>query len=162
MRKTPIRMYCLDAPPNPSSGARGARRGPDARYPAHLLPSRLHFGAVLRLWCVTLAVTAAAACGGTDPRPASWGYLHAAIVAPSCATVGCHSDLSMQGELSLEDVELARAALIERRHVVPGDPLSPLMYQLEGIERRRMPPDAPLPSADVELIRRWIVEGAGP
>ena len=106
---------------------------------------------------------AALGCGGAaDPRPASWGYIHAAIVAPSCATIGCHSDVSKQGNLSLERAEEARTFLIGARHVVPGDAASPLMFQLEGIERLRMPPDAPLPAPDVELIRRWIVEGAGP
>jgi hypothetical protein len=112
--------------------------------------------------CIAL-VAIAAGCGGEiDPRPSSWSYLHAAIVAPNCATAGCHSDLSKQAGLSLERAEDARAALLEGRHVVAGDPASPLMYQLQGIERRRMPPDAPLPAADVELIRRWIFEGAGP
>jgi hypothetical protein len=35
------------------------------------------------------------------------------------------------------------------------------MYLLLGIEvRTAMPPDRPLPEADVALIERWILEGA--
>ena len=43
-----------------------------------------------------------------------------------------------------------------------GDPTSALIPLLEGDERTRMPPDAPLPQADTDLVRRWIEEGAPP
>jgi hypothetical protein len=113
--------------------------------------------------CVALVGFACAGCGSEDdPRPTSWGYIHAAIIAPSCATVGCHSDVSRQRDLSLEHAETARSSLLDRRHVFPGDEASPLMFQLRGEQRTRMPPDAPLPALDVELIRRWIVDGARP
>ena len=29
-----------------------------------------------------------------DDRPASWTYVHAAVIAPNCATSNCHSDLA--------------------------------------------------------------------
>ena len=51
-------------------------------------------------------------------------------------------------------------ALLARDFVIPGDPASTLMSLLEGDERRRMPPDAPLPRADIHLIRAWIEDGA--
>jgi hypothetical protein len=107
-----------------------------------------------------LALTA---CGASvDDRPATWSYVHAAILQPSCATVGCHSDTSQMAGLSFEQAESSRNLLLAARHVVPGDPNSPLVYQLEGIERRRMPPDVPLPAADIDLIRAWISAGAPP
>ena len=48
-----------------------------------------------------------------------------------------------------------------RNFVVPGDPdASKLVHMLRGDETERMPPDAPLPDADIELIERWIRAGA--
>ena len=45
--------------------------------------------------------------------------------------------------------------------VIPQQPeQSQLMFLLNGDEIRIMPPDAPLPAADVDLIRAWIVDGA--
>lgn len=101
---------------------------------------------------------------GADPatRPARWPYIHAAIIAPSCATSSCHSDVARAGGLSLQQPAQALARLRGQQFVLPGDPSSPLMFLLEGQERDRMPPDAPLPQADVELIRAWIVQGALP
>lgn len=100
------------------------------------------------------------ACIEPEDRPATWDYVHASIVAPSCATATCHSDLSERAELSLQDPDQAYDALLDGRFVVPGDQTSALLYLLDGDERVRMPPDAPLPEADVALIRTWIVEGA--
>lgn len=88
--------------------------------------------------------------------------MHAAIVAPTCATATCHSALSARAGLVLETPDGAHAALVDARFVVPGDAASPLLYLLEGEERGRMPPDAPLPAVDVDLIRAWIVAGAAP
>jgi hypothetical protein len=103
----------------------------------------------------------AAACTG-DPgdRPATWAYLHPAIIAPSCATSSCHSARVVTAGVALDEAGEAYDDLIERRFVVPGDPASTLMPLLEGDERGRMPPDAPLPAADIELIRAWIEAGA--
>jgi hypothetical protein len=118
--------------------------------------------AVLRGW-IAIGGLAWAGCGAeVDPRPTTWGYIHAAIIAPNCATIGCHSYVSRQRDLSLERAESARAALLDRRDVVPGDESSPLMFQLRGQQRARMPPDAPLAAGDVDLIRRWIASGARP
>ncbi len=103
------------------------------------------------------------ACAG-DPseRPASWAYVHTAIVAPNCATSSCHSALVETAGIALDDREDSYAQLIDRRFVIPGDPASALIPLLEGDERPRMPPDAPLPQADIDLVRIWIVEGAAP
>ena len=102
-----------------------------------------------------------AACAG-DPadRPATWRYLHPAIIAPNCATSSCHSALVSTAGLALDDREASHARLVELQFVVPGDPASALMPLLEGDERDRMPPDAPLPAADIELVRIWIEAGA--
>jgi len=104
----------------------------------------------------------ALACGGADTRPADWSYIHAAIVAPSCATASCHSASAAAGGLAFDDAAETRRLWLSKPYVTPGDPNSALMALLEGRERDRMPPDGPLPAADIELIRRWIEEGAQP
>lgn len=79
---------------------------------------------------------------------------------PNCATSSCHSSLAETAGLTLDDPEESYKELLARNFVVPGDPSSTLMSLLEGEERRRMPPDAPLPAADIELVRLWIEAGA--
>jgi hypothetical protein len=79
---------------------------------------------------------------------------------PSCATASCHSSLTARAGIDLEDEDRAYQLLIDEQFVVPGDPQSSLIYLLDGDERTRMPPDAPLPAADVDLIEQWIIEGA--
>ncbi|MBA3459198.1 MAG: hypothetical protein H0T46_04500 [Deltaproteobacteria bacterium] len=79
---------------------------------------------------------------------------------PNCATSSCHSALAETAGLRLDDPDLAYDQLLARDFVVPGDPSSTLMSLLAGDERRRMPPDAPLPAADIELVRLWIEAGA--
>jgi hypothetical protein len=108
--------------------------------------------------CVLLLTIGCAADPGE--RPATWSYLHAAVIVPSCATSSCHSARAATAGVTLDDADSAYDQLIERQFVVPGDPASTLMTLLEGAERRRMPPDAPLPAADIELVRAWIVAGA--
>jgi len=41
-----------------------------------------------------LCSLAAGSCGGSDTRPAEWGYLSPMIFQPNCATVSCHSAAS--------------------------------------------------------------------
>jgi hypothetical protein len=126
---------------------------------------------------LTLAGAATAALGacGEDDRPASWSYIHAAVVAPSCATSSCHSKETAQAGVQLHTAEAAYTILVgracegndppgspQRNFVAPGQPeRSALMYLLIGDEvKRQMPPDRPLPDRDIDLIERWILEGA--
>jgi hypothetical protein len=104
----------------------------------------------------------ACACGGADTRPADWSYIHAAIIAPSCASASCHSAFVAAGGLAFDGAEETRQLWLSKPYVTPGDPNSAILFLLEGRERDRMPPDVPLPPADIELIRRWIEEGARP
>lgn len=110
--------------------------------------------------CAVTTLLVLGACVSADERPASWSYIHSAIVVPSCATATCHSSISSRGGLVLEDPDAAYEELLDEGYVVPGDETSTLLYLLTGDQRIRMPPDAPLPEGDVELIRAWIVEGA--
>ncbi|HET6611252.1 MAG TPA: hypothetical protein VFG83_04655 [Kofleriaceae bacterium] len=121
-----------------------------------------------------LALVGLGACGGTDDRPATWSYVHAAIIAPNCTTSACHSELSKTAGLNFETPESAYIFLTgrvcdgttgveppPRNFVTPFRPAeSKLMYLLLGTELETMPPDVPLPEADIDLIERWILEGA--
>jgi hypothetical protein len=115
--------------------------------------------AIRRAW--GLALFFVAGCGGTEvPTPVTFSYIHPAIIQPSCATSGCHSDWSRTAGLSLERRDKAYEFFL-KEYVEPGDAEdSDLMEVLTGEEGFRMPLDAPLPRGDIELIRRWINEGA--
>lgn len=121
------------------------------------------------------ALAALAACGGEDDRPASFSYIHAAILQPNCTTSSCHTDLNAQAGVKLDDPDAAYVILVgqvcdpeaapaedQRNYVLPGDPArSRLVRLLRGDEvRRAMPPDRPLPAPDIDLIERWIRDGA--
>jgi hypothetical protein len=112
----------------------------------------------------SLLVFACLAGCAADPssRPATWSYIHPTLITPSCATSSCHSSLAATAGVVLDDRDAAYRTLIDLSYVVPGDPSSTLLYLLEGDERPRMPPDAPLPAADIDLVRAWIEAGAPP
>ena len=122
---------------------------------AHELPHDHALPRLLLVWVLVAGCTAE-----PEDRPATWGYLHAAVIAPNCATSSCHSDLAATAGVVLDDEDAGYRALIDRDFVIPGDPGSPLLFLLAGDERPRMPPDAPLPAGDVRLIERWIAAGA--
>jgi hypothetical protein len=119
---------------------------------------------------ILLVATAIAGCAQVDDRPADWGYVHTAIIAPACATVGCHSTAAATAGIDLSTPTTAYTFLTGRicgqpigpgNYVVPGSPtFSTLVYQLRGTARTRMPPDNPLPEVEIQLIEQWIAEGA--
>ncbi len=112
---------------------------------------------------------------GEDDRPASWSYIHAAIIAPNCTTSSCHTQENAQAGVKLNSADTSYEILVGQRcdpdvppdgnprnYVAPGQPeRSHLVYLLIGDEvKRQMPPDRPLPDRDIELVERWILEGA--
>ena len=109
-----------------------------------------------------LASVAALGCGSQDDtRPARWSYISTAIVQPSCATANCHSVLSQRSGAQLDGIRTGYYQLIARNFVLPGRPAdSALMGLIEGQGSRRMPPDFPLPKDDINLISKWIANGA--
>jgi hypothetical protein len=116
----------------------------------------------------------AVGCATPDERSASWSYLHPAIIVPSCATTGCHSKVVSIGANDLSTPTSAYTMLVGKTcdapdllgeppfsFVRPFDPDgSQLVHMLHGVDTLRMPPDVPLPDVEVELIERWILEGA--
>lgn len=124
---------------------------------------------------VFIAVVAAVAGGCADStRPARWSYIHAAIIQPSCTTAGCHSALTAIAGVNLSEREGAYTILTgrlcgeppsslepPRNYVTPFSPeTSKLYHQLVGENTDVMPPDSPLPDAEIEIVARWIEDGA--
>jgi len=126
----------------------------------------------VRIAWILLAVTIG--CATPDDRSASWSYLHPALIVPSCATAGCHSKISSAGGNDLSTPTSAYTMLVgttcdapplpgepDHNFVRPYDPDgSQLVHMLRGPDISRMPPDQPLPDVEIELIERWILEGA--
>jgi hypothetical protein len=138
---------------------------------------------------VGLLVVLAAGCGeGADPRSASWEYLSAAIFQPSCATASCHSPAAAADGLNFADAASGYTSLtglwvwiedptgeLDNCRVVDGahlcrhlrqfiNPYNPsqsrLVHLLRAEGAPRMPPDRPLPEVDIQLVERWILDGA--
>lgn len=105
--------------------------------------------------------------GGFNPV---FSEIQSSVFTPTCATTGCHSGGTPAGSLNLEaanshamlvGVNATQDASVQR--VNPGNPnLSYLITKLEGAGASgvQMPPDNPLPQADIDVIRQWIMDGA--
>ncbi|HXU03846.1 MAG TPA: hypothetical protein VN903_22945, partial [Polyangia bacterium] len=132
--------------------------------------------------------SATSGCSQTDDRSFAWGYIAPAIFEPSCATSGCHSRAVAVAGLDFSDPDRGYASLTagiawvpgtegpdggchpsldkticpgDRALVVPYDPpQSRVVNMLRARAAPRMPPDRPLPEADIRLVERWILDGA--
>ena len=129
-----------------------------------------------------------AACGA-DSRPAAWEYISPVIIQPNCATSSCHSQAAAVAGLDFSDPERGYLSLTGlkvwivdpngsagcmswggtttvcqrnfRPLVTPYNPeQSRLVNMIRARGAARMPPDRPLNEADIELIERWIRNGA--
>jgi hypothetical protein len=97
-----------------------------------------------------LFLSHAALAAGAEP--VSYSRQVAPIVALRCNACHGANPHSLAGGLSTRTwSELSRI-------VVPGDPHASRLVQF--VELGRMPPGAPLPGAEIEIIRRWVREGA--
>lgn len=130
-------------------------------------------------------------CVEAEERSTNWTYLHAAIIEPSCATIGCHSEATKAAGPTFQEVDLStpEVAYLTITGVECGSGDTPdvltvvlpsddgiddygLMHILLGrryadrfeaggeVELAQMPPDSPLPPANLALIRRWLDAGA--
>ena len=123
---------------------------------------------------VLLLTILAAGCADSVERPARWSYIHAAIIQPACTTAGCHSSLTAIAGVNLSDRQGSYTIHTGRICGEPASPLDPprnyvapfsaessrLYHQLIGENTDQMPPDTALPPAEIELVARWIDEGA--
>jgi len=131
-------------------------------------------------WALAVSVATTVGCGAE--RPAAWTYISPAIIQPNCATSSCHSRLTASAGLDLSDIESGYRSLMAQKLpdgsgrprneyndktgaprplVTPGNPSgSRMLNMLRGFGAPLMPPDRPLPEADIALIESWILEGA--
>lgn len=137
--------------------------------------SRVITRSMAKVIAAIAALLVAGGCG-EDDRPATWSYIHAAVIVPNCTTSSCHNSYVAPAGVVLQDREGAYTILVGTtcepdqpgeapatgNLVVPGSPESSrLMHLLIGDNvRRAMPPDRPLPDADIDLIEQWIIDGA--
>jgi hypothetical protein len=95
-------------------------------------------------------------------------YVISAILVPYCARAACHSASSAAHGLAFDTIANAKAAFgktIERKGmrlpmVTANDPGNSRIYTVLSDSSRPMPPDAPIPDADRDLIKAWIENNA--
>jgi mono/diheme cytochrome c family protein len=90
--------------------------------------------------------------------------IYAAEIRPILAArcYSCHGPELQQNGLRLDSLEAILKGSTNSSVVMPGDSeKSPLVRRILGLDRPRMPYGGPpLPADDVELIRKWIDQGA--
>jgi hypothetical protein len=108
------------------------------------------------------------ACAGeaTDTRPETADYIIEAILAPSCGRGGCHSSETKAHDIAFDTIPAALAAMNGsggghgRVLVIAGSPNDSELVTILTDTREPMPEDAPLPDVDIDLITRWVADGA--
>lgn len=80
------------------------------------------------------------------------------LLESTCALPACHAGTNPSGSVNLTSY----SSVIQTADVKAGDPEGSKLYKalVEDSPSEIMPPGGPLPSAQLELIRRWIEEGA--
>ena len=123
---------------------------------------------------VLIGALLAGACGATDDRPRTLAFITEAILAPTCASAECHSAFRRAVGDQFDTLDATRVSIVSNGLVTyPEDVANPeastLMKTLtvgapSVLDPKsgnvRMPFDAPMPDADIALIRDWITEGA--
>lgn len=100
-----------------------------------------------------------AACGTSpDARPETADYIVQAILVPACARAGCHSASAQAKGIAFDTV--AHAIDSMQPLIVPGEPAQSRIVTILTDSAKPMPPDSPLPQADIDLITRWVADGA--
>ena len=133
----------------PAPPRRQGRRGPH-------VPRFGFAGRAVLAWVVALA-----ACAQTEnDRPATLQYLTEAILQPSCGQYTCHSSFRRAKGYAFDTVDAARTSLTLPGVVNTTDPTSSLLYLVLTRRVKRMPYDAPLAQKDIDLIFKWIDDGA--
>jgi hypothetical protein len=144
---------------------------------------------MLRARIVVVLLALASGCSTTDDRLFVWGYISPAMFQPACATSSCHSRAAAVAGVDLSDPDRGYRSLTAGTVWVPtpsGDPAdgcrdidgeiycpharplvvpynpaqSRVVAMLRALNAPRMPPDRPLPEVDIQLVERWILDGA--
>lgn len=97
-----------------------------------------------------------------------WSALFTQIIAPRCATAGCHNTQTKAGGLALAEECAAYTALLEKDacgkpRLVPSNADSSLLDKLESSKPAcggPMPPAGSLDAPELNAIRAWVEAGA--
>lgn len=83
------------------------------------------------------------------------------LIQSNCSISGCHSGTNPAGHLNLED-SLAYDKLLQSGsgYIKVGNPKSSIVYLELTAETNYMPPSGKLSDCEVELVLRWIEQGA--
>jgi hypothetical protein len=115
------------------------------------------------------ALAAAGCADTTDERPATFEYVVNAVLAPSCGTATCHNAMTRREGYAFDTIAGARASMLKDLvpigGAVPDEVEFTKLHLVLTVDtgdefNTRMPIDSPLPQADIDLIDRWIGEGA--
>jgi hypothetical protein len=112
------------------------------------------------------ALIAVTAClGKPDNRPQTADYIIEAILVPQCGRAACHSSAARSHDLAFDNIPDSLDALNSTGRkgqplVVRNDPMGSRLVQVLTSSNGVMPPDTPLPQADIDLISEWIANGA--
>lgn len=110
-------------------------------------------------------------CSNVDPSctpsvTPTFDAIYDAILAPKCATAGCHDAMASRTSLLLHDRQLAYDLLLDDSSgpavVTPDNAdCTPMMQRLESPSfGYQMPPGDPLPAGEICAIYQWIENGA--
>jgi Planctomycete cytochrome C len=114
-----------------------------------------------RALCALLVIATSCA---SEERPETADYIIEAILVPKCGRAGCHSSETEQHGYAFDTIDNAIAAMTStdrgRMLVSAGSAGDSDLYQVISGDREIMPPDSPLPTADIDLIAQWINDGA--
>ena len=135
----------------------------------HHLPDFWGFTMLSRLICMALVpflgqlgTTKVYAQANAPGQPVSFIRDIAPIFRENC--FGCHGSKNPKGKLDMTKLETLRKGGTKEDPIVPGKPdESHLVDVLKAEDASRMPPKdtgAPLASAKIALVERWIAEGA--
>jgi hypothetical protein len=135
-----------------------------------MLAAMLRSGSMLarRLWLAAIAVLLAALLISPriiadEPLSSDEQFRRTVLPILESRCFSCHSHAAeISGGLALDYASGWRKGGDRGPAIVPSDPEKSLLIQ--AIERRTnelaMPPDDPLPPMEIEVLRRWIAEGA--
>src|SRR5437879_571249 len=100
---------------------------------------------------LALGMLAAAALGQSQPA--------VSLLSQKC--LACHNDKTSSSGLSLETRASVLTGGARGRAIVPGKPQESLMVTaVRQSGSLKMPPSGKLSAAEIELIEKWIAEGA--
>lgn len=86
--------------------------------------------------------------------PVNFGVLKANVLGPSC--LRCHASNNAKTSLDMSTYE----NLMSSGVVNPGKPDESFIYQ--RVAAGEMPPDSSITMAQIQILKKWIAEGAQP